>query len=38
LKRLAQPLKKSGYGNYLLRLLSDGMDSVLTTAAIKGAA
>ncbi|NQV09841.1 MAG: glucose-1-phosphate thymidylyltransferase RfbA [Cyanobacteria bacterium] len=37
LERLAQPLKKSGYGNYLLRLLSDGKDSVLTTATIKGA-
>lgn len=38
LERLAQPLKKSGYGHYLLRLLSEGVAPTPASAAARGAA
>ena len=35
LAELAQPLRKSGYGDYLLRLLSDASQGVITDLRIQ---
>jgi glucose-1-phosphate thymidylyltransferase len=37
LEKLAQPLKKSGYGTYLMRMLNDAMPLQPTKGSLKSA-